>query len=91
MLRMDITALSLLLLVQLPTIFASGFLIQSEVCGDFIAYSTSPGDELFYINGNSVDKYVFCEALQRYHANGCTLEGHPGSNRCHLDLLTGMI
>ncbi|KAF3453758.1 hypothetical protein FNV43_RR04199 [Rhamnella rubrinervis] len=89
MLRKDIAALSLLLFVQLPTVFASAFLLQSEVCGDLIAYSTSPGDELFYINGNSVAKYVFCEALQRYHANGCTLEGHPGSNHCHLGLLTG--
>nr|XP_048323504.1 calmodulin-binding receptor-like cytoplasmic kinase 3 isoform X1 [Ziziphus jujuba var. spinosa] len=53
---MDITVwLGLLVLVQLPTLYASGFLIESEVCGGLIAYSTSSGHEVFSINGNSVE------------------------------------
>lgn len=83
--------LSLLLLVQLPTLFASGFLIQSEDCGGLIAYSISSGREMFSINGNSVDRDLFCEALQIYNANGCILESYIGSNPCRVDLLTGMI
>lgn len=88
---MDITVLSLLLFVQLPTIFAPSFLIQSEICGDYIAYSTSPGHELFSINGNLLDKNAFCEALQRHRASDCPLEDLLGTNPCGLDLLAGMI
>ncbi|KAG6724026.1 hypothetical protein I3842_03G237900 [Carya illinoinensis] len=82
---MAIIVLSLLLLVQLPRIYASEF-FHSKVCGaDHIAYSYSNGCELFYINGNAVDKVLFCEALQSYHADGCIFDGYLGSNQCESD------
>ncbi|KAK7832634.1 calmodulin-binding receptor-like cytoplasmic kinase 3 [Quercus suber] len=92
LLRMDIIVLSLLLLVQLPRIFASEF-VQSKVCGtDNIAYSNSNGHELFYINGDAVNEDLFCEALQFYHASGCIFDGYLGSNHCEVDLsLDGLV
>ncbi|XP_050126901.1 calmodulin-binding receptor-like cytoplasmic kinase 3 [Malus sylvestris] len=85
-LRMAITVVSLLLFVQLPAIFASEFVIQSRGCSDHIAYSSSHGHKLFYINGNSVEKALFCTAFQTYYANGCILEGDLGIYHCALDL-----
>jgi hypothetical protein len=84
---MDSIVLSLLLLLaQLPRIFASEF-VQSKDCGfDHITYSNSNGHELFYINGDAVNKALFCEAIQFYHASGCIFEGYLGSNHCELDL-----
>lgn len=87
---MAIIVLSLLLLVQLPRIYASEF-FHSKVCGaDHIAYSYSNGCELFYINGNAVDKVLFCEALQSYHADGCIFDGYLGSNQCESDPALGI-
>ncbi|KAI4335665.1 hypothetical protein L6164_014293 [Bauhinia variegata] len=83
---MTITALFLILLLQLPRIFGSGIFLQSKNCGaDYVAYSYSPGRELFYINGNLVNKVSFCRALQLYIANGCDVKDHFGSNKCPLD------
>ncbi|KAG7984529.1 hypothetical protein I3843_04G164500 [Carya illinoinensis] len=83
---MEMTVLSLLLLVQLPRIYSSEFL-ESKVCGaDHVGYSYSNGGELFYINGNAVNKVLFCEALQNYRATGCIFEGYLGSNQCELKL-----
>ncbi|KAL4654175.1 hypothetical protein ACB092_01G359100 [Castanea dentata] len=92
LLRMDIIVLSLLLLMQLPRIFASEF-VQSKVCGtDSITYSNSNGHELFYINGDEVNEDLFCEALQFYHASGCIFDGYLGSNHCKMDLsLDGLV
>ena len=90
-LRMAAVVFSLLLLVQLPRILASDLGIQSKVCGtDHVAYLNSHGYELFYINGDVVDKDVFCKALKVYYANNCVFEGHPGSNYCGLNLPLGM-
>ncbi|PQQ08617.1 calmodulin-binding receptor-like cytoplasmic kinase 3 [Prunus yedoensis var. nudiflora] len=88
-LRTAITMLSLLLLVKLPAISSSEFVIQSKVCSDHIAYSKSYGLELYYINGNSVEKALFCTALETYYANGCILEGYLGINHCVSDLSLG--
>lgn len=88
---MDFAILGLLFLVQLPVIFSTGFVIEPKVCGDLVAYSNSYGNELFYINGNSVDKDLFCEALLTYKGNGCNFEGYPISDHCHLDASTGMV
>lgn len=90
LLRMDFVVLILLLLVQLPRLFASEF-VQTKVCGaDRLAYSYSNGYELFYINRDAVDKVLFCEALHYYHANGCIFEEYLGINHCELDLSSGM-
>ncbi|KAF4378353.1 hypothetical protein G4B88_025846 [Cannabis sativa] len=87
-LRMDFAILSLLLLVQLSAIFTSGFVVESKVCNDLVAYSNSYGDELFYINGNLVEKDLFCEALLSYNGNGCNLEGYLRNDHCQLDVST---
>ncbi|XP_041003221.1 calmodulin-binding receptor-like cytoplasmic kinase 3 [Juglans microcarpa x Juglans regia] len=82
---MDLIVLSLLLLMQLPRIYASE-IFHSKVCGaDHIDYSYSNACELFYINGNAVDKVFFCKALQSYRADGCIFDGYLGSNRCDSD------
>lgn len=86
LMRMVIIKLVLLLVAQLPRIFASGF-VQSEVCGaDQIAYSYSNGHELFYVNGDAVAKVLFCDALHYYHANGCIFKRYLWGNHCELDL-----
>ncbi|KAJ7978999.1 Kinase family protein [Quillaja saponaria] len=84
---MAITALCLILLVHLPSIFGSGSFLQSQDCGDdHIDYSSFHGDELFYINGNEANRVLFCKALQFYHANGCNIKDYLGSTICGLDL-----
>lgn len=89
LMRMDFSVLSLLLLLQLPTIFASGVVLESKVCDDLIVYSNYGRHELFYVNGNSVGKAFFCEALKAFHEKGCNFEGYLKSDHCHLDLSTG--
>ncbi|XP_024021754.1 calmodulin-binding receptor-like cytoplasmic kinase 3 isoform X1 [Morus notabilis] len=85
--RMGSVMLSVLLLVQFPTIF--GFVIESKVCADLIAYSSSYGNELFYVNGNLVGKDLFCEALFTYNENGCNIEEHLKSDYCQFYVSTG--
>ncbi|KAI4344195.1 hypothetical protein L6164_011446 [Bauhinia variegata] len=84
---MAITAIFLILLLQLPRIFGSGIFLHSKNCGaDYVAYSYSPGKEQLFINGNLVNKVSFCRALQLYIANGCDLKDYFGSNNCALDV-----
>lgn len=90
-LKMAVTILSLLLLIQLLAIPASGLVLQSKVCKDQFAHASSNGQDLFYINGNSVEKALFCDALQTYYANGCILEGYLGSRYCGSVLSLGML
>lgn len=91
LLMMAVSALALLLLVQFPSAIASGFDIQSKVCGtDHIVYSNFHDQELFYINGSPVDKDSFCKLVQFHYANGCISESYDGNNYCGLDLSLGM-
>ncbi|KAF8389140.1 hypothetical protein HHK36_025833 [Tetracentron sinense] len=90
---MDVIILGLLLLVQLPSIFVSGSVIQSKICGaDEVTYSSSLDHELFYINGNLVDRDLFCDALNFYYEAGRSsnlgLEewGGVGRTYCGLEL-----
>lgn len=78
----------LVLLLQLSTIFGSEVVLQTKGCGDNLVANSysSHGEELFYINGNVVNKVDFCKALQLYIANGCDLKDYFGSNNCVLDL-----
>lgn len=85
-LRMAASVFSLLLFLQLPGVFASGFAIQSKVCGaDHIAYSNSNDLQLFYINGNLVDKVSFCKVLKFHYANHCVFEGYFEGDYCGLE------
>ncbi|XWS70748.1 hypothetical protein CRYUN_Cryun03dG0075400 [Craigia yunnanensis] len=86
-LRMAASILSLLLFVQLSRFFASGLEVKSKICGaDHIAYSNLYGRELFYLNGNLVDKVSFCKAIQLHYADHCLFEGYTGTDNCGLDL-----
>ncbi|KAE8691352.1 Calmodulin-binding receptor-like cytoplasmic kinase 3 [Hibiscus syriacus] len=77
----------LLLFVQISRFFASGLEVKSKICGsDHLAYSNPFGHELFYLNGNLVDKVLFCKALQLHYANHCLFEGYTGTDYCGLDL-----
>ncbi|XVE63670.1 hypothetical protein DITRI_Ditri07aG0038300 [Diplodiscus trichospermus] len=78
---------SLLLFMQLSTFFASGLEVKWKICGaDHIAYSNLYGHELFYLNGNLVDKVLFCKALQLHYADDCVFEGYTGTDYCGLNL-----
>lgn len=81
---MVIIGLFLVLLLQLSTIFGSEVVLRSKDCGaDWVAHSySSHGQELFYINGNVVNKVAFCEALQLYIAEGCDVKDYFGSVKC---------
>ncbi|BAT76294.1 hypothetical protein LR48_Vigan01g254000 [Vigna angularis] len=85
---MAISALFLVVLLQLSTIFGSEVVLQSKECGtDWVAHSySSHGQELFYINGNVVDKVAFCEALQSYTEKGCDVKDYFGSVKCVTDV-----
>lgn len=86
-LRMAISAFSLLLLVQLPSVLASRFALHSKVCGtDHIAYSNFHGHEVFYINRSRVDKSSFCKALYYHYANNCIFESYHGISHCASEL-----
>lgn len=90
---MAFTALSLVLLLQLSTIFGSEVVLQSKDCGsDWVAHSySSHGQDLFYINGNVVNKVAFCEALKLYIAKGCDVKDYFGSVKCVVDDSFGMV
>lgn len=85
---MAISALFLVLLLQLSTIFCSEVVLQSKDCGtDWVAHSySSHGQELFYINGNVVNKVAFCEALQLYTEKGCDVKNYFESVKCVTDV-----
>jgi len=90
---MAISALFLVLLLQLSTIFCSEVVLQSKDCGtDWVAHSySSHGQELFYINGNVVNKVAFCEALQLYTEKGCDVKDYFESVKCVTDVSFGMV
>ncbi|XP_022871555.1 calmodulin-binding receptor-like cytoplasmic kinase 3 [Olea europaea var. sylvestris] len=85
-LKMALVLLSLLLLVQSPRISASGLLQHRKACGTYhISYLGNPDRELFYIDGNLVEKYLFCKALRIYHENHCLVTRNIGNQYCGLE------
>lgn len=91
-LRMAFGVLSFLLLVQLPIIFASGLLEHSKACGTYhVSYSDDLHYELFYINGELVDKNVFCKSLIIDDTNSCFNSGNVGYQQCGLAVLLGTL
>ncbi|GMJ07529.1 calmodulin-binding receptor-like cytoplasmic kinase 3 [Hibiscus trionum] len=72
---------SLLLFVILSRFFASGIEVTSKICGaDHIAHLNFNSHELFYLNGNLVDKVLFCKVLQFHYEDNCVLEGYTGAD-----------
>lgn len=89
---MSIAWVALLLSLQFLRISASGFVLESKDCADDqIGYSIYAGEELFFINGDLVDKSLFCTALRSYFVNHCSVDELPGFSRCRLDNSQGML
>lgn len=86
--KMAVAMLSLFLLLQLPLTLGSDLVVWSKYCGaDQISSISSSGNELFYINGNLVDKDLFSKAVKYYYENHYIFEGRLESdNNCKLDL-----
>ncbi|KAL2534841.1 Calmodulin-binding receptor-like cytoplasmic kinase 3 [Abeliophyllum distichum] len=77
--------LSVLLLLQLPRVFASGLLRNSKTCRTYhISYLGDPNQKFYYIDGKLVDKYYFCTALETYHAKHCFLTRNLRNQNCGL-------
>ncbi|XP_027067028.1 calmodulin-binding receptor-like cytoplasmic kinase 3 [Coffea arabica] len=85
LLTITVVVLSLLVLVQLPGLSASGLLIDSNTCGTYhIGYSDDLKERLFYIDGELVDRNLFCKALRFYQENHCLIRGNARSQHCSL-------
>ncbi|XP_024980444.1 calmodulin-binding receptor-like cytoplasmic kinase 3 isoform X2 [Cynara cardunculus var. scolymus] len=66
-----LAVLSFLLLMQLSVISTSG-LLHTEACGSHhIRHSSDSGHELFFYDGELVDKDFFCKFIKLYIANHC--------------------
>ncbi|KAK4777971.1 hypothetical protein SAY87_018158 [Trapa incisa] len=74
----------LLLLLHTLGISSSGLVLESKDClGDRIGYSVYEGEEMFFINGDLVDKSLFCDALLSY-LYLCSLEELLDFSLCSL-------
>lgn len=92
LLRIGLAILSSFLLAQLPTTSASGLLKDLNACGNHhISYSDDAQIELFYLNGELVDRVLFCEALKYYQVNQCFIDSNVGHQYCGLDSSLGMV
>ncbi|CAN1824744.1 Calmodulin-binding receptor-like cytoplasmic kinase 3 [Linum perenne] len=77
---------TLLLPLRFPQNLATGYEIQSMVCGaDRIEYSDAVDAEIILINGNVVDKDSICKALRFYVAVGCISADDYHRIQCRLD------
>lgn len=89
---MSIALVTLLIFLQLLSIVACGFVLESKECADDrIGLAIYAGHELFFINGHLVDKSLFCNALESYFINQCSVEELPGLSSCGLDNSQGML
>ncbi|KAL3532288.1 hypothetical protein ACH5RR_005809 [Cinchona calisaya] len=85
-LRIVLAVLSLLLLVLLPRLSAFGVLKDLSGCGTYhIGYLENPNERLFYINGELVERYLFCKALKLYQENHCLIRENVKRKYCGLD------
>ncbi|CAN1215680.1 Calmodulin-binding receptor-like cytoplasmic kinase 3 [Linum perenne] len=77
---------TLLLPLRFPQNLATGYEIQSMVCGaDRIEYSDAVDAEIILINGNVVDEDSICKALRFYFAVGCISADDYHRIQCRLD------
>lgn len=90
LLNIKLVVLSLLLLVQLPGPLGSDLLKDSNTCGTYhIGYSDDSKEKLFYINGELVDRYLFCKALKLYQKNRCLITRNVRHQYCSLNYSLG--
>lgn len=74
--------LSFLLLIQIPIILASGVL-HLKGCNTYkVSYSNNFSHKFFYLNGELVNKDLFCKSINSYHAKKCFINTNTRSN-CH--------
>lgn len=90
--KMALVLLNLLCLVQLQTLFAkSNGLLGENDCGVLsVSLWSTRGRALFYLNGELVDKGLFCKALQLYDSNHCFSFKKLRNRYCRLNLALGM-
>lgn len=70
----------------LPIISASGLLKDLNDCGgQHLSYLDVSHSEIFYLNGEIVDRFLFCEALKCCQVNHCLIEGNVGYRYCGSD------
>ncbi|KAK9100616.1 hypothetical protein Scep_024046 [Stephania cephalantha] len=93
-----VVLLGLSMVIHLPNIFVTGEATWSRVCGaDNITFLSSLDRELFYVNGDLVDKASFCKALKYCGLKGCASNSNYeelkrfGENYCGLELTTGVV
>lgn len=73
-------------------ISASGLLKDLNTCGDHhLSYLDTPHSEVFYLNGEIVDRFLFCEELKYCQVNHCLIEGNVGYRYCGSDFSLGMV
>lgn len=72
LLRMAAVVLLLLILVmQLPNFSVTGSIDWPKSCtANRFTYSSSSDQQLFYINGNEVEKVSFCKSLEYCYETG---------------------
>ncbi|KAI3790316.1 hypothetical protein L2E82_03268 [Cichorium intybus] len=79
--RTQVVLSSFLLLMQLPIIFTIR-LAHTEPCGTYTIHYWSDFDhELFFLNGELVNKDSFCKFVKLYHSNHCVI-GENYVNQC---------
>ncbi|KAL3535915.1 hypothetical protein ACH5RR_004376 [Cinchona calisaya] len=86
LLSIKLVVLSLFFWVQFPRLSASGFPKGSYTCGTYhVGYSNDPKERLFYINGEVVDRHLFCKALKVSQENHCLIKGNVRHQYCGLN------
>ncbi|GAA0147107.1 hypothetical protein LIER_06890 [Lithospermum erythrorhizon] len=77
--------LSLLLLVQVPSLLVYGLKQYESSCNTYRIISSDYSDEkLFYVNEVSVDNDLFCEVLKFDNLKHCLVEGYDGHRYCEM-------
>ncbi|OVA03765.1 Protein kinase domain [Macleaya cordata] len=82
--------------IQLSNIFVTGSVTWSRNWrANWLTYSSSSDQELFYINDNEVVKDSFCKALEYWYETGCFVDssleewGRAGRKYCGLKISLG--
>ncbi|KAI3495974.1 hypothetical protein L1887_38322 [Cichorium endivia] len=79
---MEVIKLSFLLLIQIPIILASGVLHLKDCNTYKVNYSHDFSHKIFYLNGELVNKDLFCKSIKSYHAKKCFINTNT-RNHCH--------
>lgn len=90
-LKMTLLLLYLFVLVQSTRATGSPLLKHGLACGRYhVSHLGDPSHALFFIDGELVDRYVFCKTLKDYNERSCFLEIKVENQFCGLDISLGM-